>query len=527
MFFTTQEKAEKYVIYLRKSTVEQGKQETSIQDQQKYCEQLVENMELNCVDIIIEKESAKKSGERAKFNQMIKDIESGKIDGIVAWHPDRLARNMGDGGKIIELVDSDDITDLRFCTQQFSKDANGKMLLGLAFVLSKQYSDKLSTDVKRGNIELHNRGQAIGREKHGYIINDNGHYIKSPHWDLIKEAWRMRINGKAEARISEWLNDNGYTQTIKKSGIKVGMTPQKINVMFRNTMYFGLQKLKGGNDVILMDHYNFQPMITEDEYWKVQGKRQVRTIKVDKPFYQKVYDAVLPNVNYRPTVAKRKYLIYTVDNHIKKTVDPEVRKKLKGVRAKDLLNAVERVLEDMDQNLKEADYKAYSDLVKQHISFQSNYHEEELRRIKGMITRHENQILELEEGYVTNGHTFTDDEVKAYRKKLNGLKAKIKEFKENRDRIQIEQDDLVPSYESFLNSVKTLCTRYSKADGESRIELAEIIVSNFYVHAGEVLAISFKKPFHLLIDEKSRLAGLSGFEPDLAVLETDVLPLTL
>lgn len=75
--------------------------------------------------------------------------------------------------------------------------------------------------------------------------------------------------------------------------------------------------------------------------------------------------------------------------------------------------------------------------------------------------------------------------------------------------------------------MKTLCTWYSEADGESRIELAEIIISNFYVHAGEVLAVELKEPFHLLIGEKSRLAGLSGFEPDLAVLETDVLPLTL
>ena len=135
-----QEKANKYVIYCRKSTDEKGKQETSIEDQRFYCKELAEKEKLNFVRVIEEKKSAKKFGLRPKFNELMEDIKAGRIDGIIAWHPDRLARNMGEGGQIIELVDSGEIKDLKFCTQQFSKDANGKMLLGLAFVLSKQYS---------------------------------------------------------------------------------------------------------------------------------------------------------------------------------------------------------------------------------------------------------------------------------------------------------------------------------------------------------------------------------------------------
>ena len=48
------------------------------------------------------------------------------------------------------MVDNETIKDFKFVTHVYSPDANGKMLLGMAFVLSKQYSDKLSQDVTRG-----------------------------------------------------------------------------------------------------------------------------------------------------------------------------------------------------------------------------------------------------------------------------------------------------------------------------------------------------------------------------------------
>lgn len=43
---------------------------------------------------------------RPIFDEMIKRIEKGEASGIIAWHPDRLARNSIDGGKIIYLVDT-------------------------------------------------------------------------------------------------------------------------------------------------------------------------------------------------------------------------------------------------------------------------------------------------------------------------------------------------------------------------------------------------------------------------------------
>jgi hypothetical protein len=54
---------------------------------------------------------------------------------------------MREGGEVIDMIDEDYIKDLKFVTHHFTPDANGKMLLGMAFVLSKQYSDDLSQKI--------------------------------------------------------------------------------------------------------------------------------------------------------------------------------------------------------------------------------------------------------------------------------------------------------------------------------------------------------------------------------------------
>jgi len=53
------------------------------------------------------------------FGEMLDRICTGEASGILAWHPDRLARNSIDGGKIIYLLDTGKILDLKFPTFWF------------------------------------------------------------------------------------------------------------------------------------------------------------------------------------------------------------------------------------------------------------------------------------------------------------------------------------------------------------------------------------------------------------------------
>jgi site-specific DNA recombinase len=142
----------RYAIYVRKSTDSEEKQERSLEDQLDECKKLaIENGIIVLQENIIqESESAKESGIRPKFTKLLARIKVGELDAIIAWHPNRLTRNMLEAGEIIDLLDRHIIKDLKFPSHTFVNDASGKMLLGIVFVMAKQYSEQLGIDIQRG-----------------------------------------------------------------------------------------------------------------------------------------------------------------------------------------------------------------------------------------------------------------------------------------------------------------------------------------------------------------------------------------
>src|SRR5207253_1711651 len=104
---------------------------------------------LEVTQLFIERQTAKVPG-RPIFNHMLDRLESGEASGILAWHPDRLARNSLDAGRLIYLVDNGKIKHLRFPTVTFDPSAHGKFMLAIMFGQSKYYVDNLSENIKRG-----------------------------------------------------------------------------------------------------------------------------------------------------------------------------------------------------------------------------------------------------------------------------------------------------------------------------------------------------------------------------------------
>lgn len=80
----------KYASYRRKSTDDE-RQVLSLESQDGEIKTKFKNLKI--VDLPSESVSAFKPYKRPVFKQMIEMIEAGKIQGIVAWHPDRLSRN--------------------------------------------------------------------------------------------------------------------------------------------------------------------------------------------------------------------------------------------------------------------------------------------------------------------------------------------------------------------------------------------------------------------------------------------------
>lgn len=290
----------KYVIYARKSTTGDERQERSIPDQIRDIkdkivdvDQIAANGDKYRLNVskrpIKEKCSAKDPGIREKFSQLIQDVKDGKVDGIIAWHPDRLSRNMKEAGEIIDLLDKGILKDLRFATSTFENSPTGKMLLGISFVLSKQYSEHLSESVARGNRRKIEEGVFIGRFKHGYRMNKQGQlFPDDDNWVIIKKAFDKRLKGETQQSIAEWLNTTGYQvfkrtkDEDKNSGFKHDdyvWGKDTVSDLLKDPIYAGV--LKYGDYLCdLQEFYDFSPVISVENFLKINKVDDLNSAKL-------------------------------------------------------------------------------------------------------------------------------------------------------------------------------------------------------------------------------------------------------
>ena len=137
---------------------------------------------------------------------MLKNIEKKKYDGILAWHPDRPSRNSLESGMIVDMVDNDVIKDLKFPTMTFENTASGKMLLGILFTISKEYSEHLSENVKRGMDSNLKQGKSSGVRKWGYTRNDiSGLYEPDENFNFIRKARDIVMEGGTQRDALAYL----------------------------------------------------------------------------------------------------------------------------------------------------------------------------------------------------------------------------------------------------------------------------------------------------------------------------------
>ncbi len=140
----------RYCLYARKSTESDERQALSIDSQIKEMLQIAKRDDLEVVNIKRESHTAKASEERPIFNQMIEDIKNGTCNGILTWAPDRLSRNAGDLGTLVDLMDQKLLHDIRTYGQQFANSPNEKFLLMILCSQAKLENDNKSVNVKRG-----------------------------------------------------------------------------------------------------------------------------------------------------------------------------------------------------------------------------------------------------------------------------------------------------------------------------------------------------------------------------------------
>ena len=239
---TNENQTKKFFIYARKSTDSEDRQIRSIADKLAELRELAKKENIDVVDTLVEKQTAKKPG-RPVFAEMLKRIEAGEAVGILAWHPDRLARNSVDGGQIIYLVDTGIIKELKFPTFWFDPTPQGKFMLSIAFGQSKYYIDNLSENIKRGHRQKLKNGLWPQMAPLGYLNNRETKqiYVDKEKSPLIKKAFEAYSTGKYTLKeIRKIINELGL-----KGRRDSLLSVSNFQYLLQNPFYYGLIRYNG------------------------------------------------------------------------------------------------------------------------------------------------------------------------------------------------------------------------------------------------------------------------------------------
>ncbi len=259
----------RYRLYARKSTDTGEKQVQSLEDQIKYMTEAAEREGLHIVgDPIEESRSAKRPYNRPKFNALLKEIEDGKIDGIICWKFDRLSRNPTDSGRIQQLLQDGQLQHIKTTERSYFPEDNA-LLMSVEAGMSNQYIRELATNTKRGMLSKVEKGDKPGVPPIGYL-NDrlNKVIVEDPdRFKLVRILWDKMLTGTYSIAQMVVIADKELHLTTPVRG-KTGGKPisySTLCVLFRNPFYKGRLMFNG------KEYKGNQPrMVSDEEFERVQ-----------------------------------------------------------------------------------------------------------------------------------------------------------------------------------------------------------------------------------------------------------------
>lgn len=272
----------KYVLYARKSTESEERQVLSIDSQIKEMLSMAEREGLEVVEIRRESHSAKESGQRPVYKEILEDIRRGRFNGILTWAPDRLSRNAGDLGSIVDLMDQKLLMEIRTYGQHFKNSPNEKFLLMILCSQAKLENDNKSVNVKRGLRTRVEMGLWPGVAPTGYLNQkmmdkkcqviidpDRGPIIKKVFEKVAYDKWSGR-------KVHNWLK---FDLNLKTAGGKKNLSLGNIYRLLDNPFYYGVFEYpkKSGN------WYNgkHEPLITKELFDLVQEQIKSQILRVE------------------------------------------------------------------------------------------------------------------------------------------------------------------------------------------------------------------------------------------------------
>lgn len=275
----------RYCLYARKSSESEERQVLSIDSQVSEMLQIAEREGLEIAEIKRESHSAKDTGQRPIFNEIIEEIKQGKFNGILTWTPDRISRNAGDLGRIVDLMDQKLLVEIRTYGQRFTNSPNEKFLLMILGSQAKLENDNRGINVKRGLRTRVEMGLWPGVAPLGYLnqklMDKKCQILVDPaRAPTIKKMFeKVAYEQYSGRKLYNWLKFelNFYTRGNKP------LTLSGIYRILDNPFYYGVfewPKVSGN-----FYQGKHQPLITQELFEKAKAQlKRDQIVRENKEF---------------------------------------------------------------------------------------------------------------------------------------------------------------------------------------------------------------------------------------------------
>jgi len=261
------------VIYGRKSSEQEDRQVLSVESQLREDLRLAQEHAVHVADerVFTEAMSAKKPG-RPAFAQMLTLFQKGHCDTLIAFKLDRIARNMQEGGQVIQLLQEGKIRRI-ITTERTYLPSDNVLMIAVEFGMANQYSRDLSVHVRNAIKTKVASGQYPGLAPVGYLNDlsrEEGRrsIIADPaRFEQVRALWHLMLTGSYTVPAL-WRKAAGEMHLTTPQYGRHGGTLLSKNTLynvFRSHFYRGWFVLSGEL------HPGSHPaMVTDDQFWRVQ-----------------------------------------------------------------------------------------------------------------------------------------------------------------------------------------------------------------------------------------------------------------
>lgn len=268
--------------YIRVSTEKQV-MGYSIEGQITQIEQYRQFNGYELVDIYADRGISGKSMNRPELHRMLNDAKNGKLDCVMVYKTNRLARNTSDLLTIVEELHRQNVEFFSLSERMEVKNSTGKLMLQILASFSEFERNTILENIYTGQRQRALEGYYQGNLPLGYNnIPDNKKelMINQHEANIVKYIFESYAKGHGYRKIANALNHKGY---VTKKGNPFSISA--VTYILSNPFYIGKiqfakykdwndKRRKGLNDKPVIAEGKHTPIISQSLWDKVQARKK-------------------------------------------------------------------------------------------------------------------------------------------------------------------------------------------------------------------------------------------------------------